>query len=247
MSAGIPDKFRIDFSRYARDMTAKAHSRLLSQFKASPVLKQFLAAFVRGGPQWAYDEIVRQQEANTLHQAAGENLDAIGRIVGQPRNPYRYDDSRWLFADRAGQGADQAPAWVRGAALASYEPVADGEYRMLILARIICNFNRFSSLPEMAYFSRFALNEAVSWRRVGPMECEILVHAGIARNKLEMLTRYTITTFADDIWMFPYPATINLTKVVFVPRKPFIADRVDGHQADAGYAAVARELTENTY
>lgn len=242
MSSGIPEKFKIEFGGYARDMTEKAFSRLLSQFQASPVLKDFLAAFVENGPQWAYEQVVKQQEANTLYAAAGFNLEAIGRIVGQSRLPYRYDESRWFAADRPGQGADQAFVWVQGAPLTSNVPAADPEYRQMILARIVCNFNRFSSLPEMAYEVKFTTGETVSWRRTGPMECEVLVHSGIARWKLESLLRHAGTTECDDVWLYPYPATLNLNGIIFVPRTPFIADRGDGHQADAGFAAVGRGI-----
>jgi hypothetical protein len=241
MSAGIPYKFKIDFSGYGRDMVAKAWSRMLSQFWASPVMKDFVAALIKNGPEWAYREIVKQQEANTLYMAEGENLDAIGRIVGQPRVPYQYDDSMWFTPDRPGQGFDQAPFWVQNAPMAGNEPATDPEYRQMILARIVCNFNRFSSLPEMAYEVEFATGRKVSWRRVGPMECEIIVQGNISRSHLDVLTRKKTTTECDDIYWVPYPATLNLTRVLFLPvRKPFIFDRRDGHQFDAGYCAVSR-------
>lgn len=242
MSAGIPQKFKIDFSGYRKDLVAKAWSRMLSQFWGSPVMRDFVAAFIRNGPQWAYDEIVKQQEANSLYMAEGDNLDAIGRIVGQPRVPYQYDDSKWLFADRSGQGADQVPAWVIGASLAGNAPASDPEYRQMILARIACNFCKFSSAPEMAYLVEFATGRKASWRRVGLMECEIIVSGDISRTHLEILTRSKTTTECDDIYWIPYPATLKLSAVTFLPEKPFIADRGDGHQSDAGYVAVSRSL-----
>lgn len=242
MSAGIPEVFKIDFTRYDRDMTEDAWARTLSQFKASPVFKQFIAALVKNGPQWAYDEIIKQQEANTLYEAEGFNLEAIGRIVGQPRTPYQYDESSWFFSDRPGQGADQASAWVIGASFASNTPANDMQYRQMILARIVCNMTRFASMPELEYLARFTTGENVSWRRVGPMECEIIVRGGISRTHLDVLTKFTTTTECDDIPMIPYPATLNLSAVTFLPEKPFIADRGDGHQADAGLVAVSRPL-----
>lgn len=242
MSAGIPEKFKIDFSRYGRDLVAKAWSRMLSQFWASPVMKGFVEALIRNGPQWAYDEIIRQQEANSLYMAAGENLNAIGRIVGQPRVPYQYDDSRWFFFDRAGQGFDQEPWWVEGAPMTGHIPAQDPQYRRMILARIACNFCRFSSAPEMAYLVEFATGQRVSWRRTGPMECEVMVSGDIPRSILDMLTLTKTTTECDDIYMIPYPATLKLSKAVYLPDTPFIFDRGDGHQFDAGHWAVERSL-----
>lgn len=242
MSAGIPRKFEIDFSRYAKDMSAKAWTRMLAQHWASPVLRQFIAAFIESGPLWAYDEIVKQQEANSLYRAEGFNLEAIGRIVGQPRIASRYDESRWFSADRPGQGADQAFVWVRNAPLVSNTPAGDAEYRQMILARIVCNFNRFSSLPEMAYAVRFTTGETVSYRRIGPMEVELLVRAGISRVRLETIIRRSGTVQCDDVFVLPYPATINLKRVLYVPARAFISDRGNGHQADAGSVAVGRDL-----
>lgn len=242
MSAGIPQRFKIDFSGYSRDLVAKAWSRMLSQFWGAPVMKKFVEALIKNGPQWTYDEIVKQQEANTLYMAMGENLNAIGRIVGQPRVPYQYDDSKWFTPDRPGQGADQSPAWVIGAPLTGNTPATDPEYRQMILARIACNFCKFSSSPEMAYLVEFATGQKVSWRRVGPMECEVIVSGNISRTHLNLLTLAKTTTECDDIYWIPYPATLKLSAVTFLPKKPFIADRGDGHQSDVGYVAVTRPL-----
>lgn len=238
----IPERFRIDFSPYKKDLVAKAWSRMLSQFWASPVMKDFVAALIRNGPQWAYDEIVKQQEARTLHQAAGNNLDALGRIVGQPRVPYKYDDSKWFAFDRPGQGFEQENAWVRNAPLTGNTPATDSQYRQMILARIACNFNRFSSAPEMRYLVEFATGEKAAWRRTGPMECQVVVSGNISRSNLDVLTRMGTDTRCDDIYWIPYPATLNLSGALFLPRagKPFIFDRADGHQFDAGFCAAGR-------
>ncbi len=234
MSANIPEYFKVDFTQYSKDMTAEAMQRILSQFDGSEVLKQFLGVFIKEGPQYVYDEIIKFQEANSLYMAKGVNLDAIGRIVGQPRVPYALDDTKWFFTDRAGQGIDQAPAWCSPAPLTSTKPANDGDYQMMILARIACNFCRFSSLPELQYLAEFVTGEKVTWRRVGPMEAEIIVRYGISLSKLHMLTKFTTTTFADGIPMIPYPATLNLTSAMYMlGDRVFRTDRGDGWQIDA--------------
>lgn len=242
MTAGIPEKFKIDFAGLKKaDMVSRAQARLLSQHWSFPVLKAFVAAFIRAGPQAAHGRIVGTLENQTLYMAQGVDLEAIGRIVGQSRVPYRYDDSAWFFFDRPGQGFDQAPWWVEGAPLTSNAPAPDPQYRRMILARIACNFCRFSSVPETAYLAEFVTGEKVSWRKAGPMEAEILVSGGISRSHLDVLTKKTTTTECDDIYMIPYMATLNLTRIVFLPEKPFIFDRGDGHQFDAGSWAAERE------
>jgi hypothetical protein len=243
MSAGIPGKFKIDFSALMKaDLVAQAWSRMLSQFWASPVMKSFVAALIHAGPEATYRKIVETMEAQTLYMAQGEDLEAIGRIVGQSRIPYQYDDSTWFFFDRPGQGFDQSPWWVEGAPLTSNAPAEDPQYRRMILARIACNFCRFSSVPEMAYLAEFVTGQKVSWRRAGPMEAEIMVSGNISRSSLDVLTKTATTTECDDIYMVPYMATLNLTRIVFLPAKPFIFDRGSGHQFDAGSWAVERDL-----
>lgn len=234
MSANIPDTFKVDFSIYAKDMTSKAVSRMLAQFHNSPVFKDFIAAFIQNAPQYVYDNIIAMQEENSLYMAEGENLDAIGRIVGQPRVPYQFDDSRWFFTDRIGQGIDQAPAWCSPAPLTSTQPASDGEYRMMILARIACNFCKFASHSELQYLAKFVTGEDVSWRWTGPMEGELMVRHGISRSKLGYLTKFTTTTTADDIPMIPYPATFRLSSVMYkLSPRSFRTDRGDGWQIDA--------------
>lgn len=240
MSANIPERFKVDFSGYSKDMTAKAMDRLLSQFKGSPVLRAFVAALVQNGPQYVYDEIIKFQEANSLYVAEGGNLDAIGKIVGQPRVPYQYDESSWFAFDRQGQGFDQAKVWVLNASMTTNVPASDPEYRMMILARIACNFNRFSSLPEMQYIAEFVTGEKVTWIRTGPMEVQLVVRPGISRSRLDVLTKFTTTTACDDIPMIPYPATLSISSVLHKPTpRAFTFDRGDGHQFDAAPFAVS--------
>ncbi len=243
MSAGIPDYFKVDFSVYAKDMSEKALERILTQFDNSPVLREFLLSFIDNAPQYVYDEIIKFQESNSLYMAAGENLDAIGRIVGQPRVPYQFDDSSWFFTDRVGQGIDQAPAWCSPAPLTSTRPASDDGYRMMILARVACNFNRFSSISELKYLAEFVTGEKVDWRVWAPMEAEIIVRHGISLSKLGYLTKFTTTTFADDIPMIPYPATLKLSSVMFTTgERNFRMDRGDGWQIDAAPIAMSVPL-----
>ncbi len=240
MSSGISEQFKVDFSIYEKDMSEKAISRILTQFHNSPVLQESLKAFIKNAPQYVYDEILKFQEANSLYMAEGENLDAIGRIVGQPRIPYQFDDSRWFFMDRGGQGFDQGLFWCSPAKLIGTTPANDAQYRMMILARIACNFNRFSSRPELQYLSQFVTGEKVSWAVTGPMEAQIIVRVGISLSKLGYLINFTTNTLADDIPMIPYPATLKITSIMYKPQpREFRFDTEDGHQFDEGKFALS--------
>lgn len=243
MSAGIPDTLKIDFSPLKNaDLVSQALSRLLSQHWRSPVLKQYIEALIEAGPEETYKKIVDMMESQTLYMARGKDLEAIGRIVGQPRIPYQYDESSWFISDRQGQGSDQGLAWIEGAPLIGNIPAADPQYRQMILARIACNFCRFSSVPEMAYLVKFITGHNVSWRKTGPMEADVIVNANVPRTVLDIVTKTKTTTECDDIYMVPYMATLRISGVIFAPDNPFISDRGDGYQGDAGYAAVTRIL-----
>jgi hypothetical protein len=243
MNSEAPDDLQVDFSGYALDMPAKAFSRLLSRRRNGPVVQAFLEAFIKSGPQWTYDEIIKQLEANTIFAAKGENQDIIGRIVGAPRKSYAYDDSQWFFSDSENQGCDSAPCWVKGAPFSSYEPADDETYRMRILARIACNFNKFSSVPELIHLIRFVTGYEVSFIVVGPMEAQIVVPSSAPNTIVNLLTQATTTTECDDIYAVPYSATLNLSRALYVPDgKWFCSDREDGFQCDAAPCAVAVPL-----
>lgn len=238
MSAGIPDSFKIDFSKYKIDLATKAEGRMLSQFWTSPVFRMFVRALIKAGIGWTYDEIIKQIEANTLYVAAGENLEAIGRIVGQNRIPYQYDDSSWFAFDRPGQGFDQAPFWVQGAPLVSNVPANDPQYRRMILAKIASNFARFGSMAEMSYLIEFAIGIKVSFRLVGPMEADIVVPSTISRSNVYLLTVSKNTPQVDHQYFFPYPATLRIDRMTFAPKVPFIFDRKE-HGFDRGSFGVS--------
>lgn len=239
--SSIPDVFRVDFTPYGRDLVNQALSRTLSWYKHSPVFQQYLADLVQNGPQEIYDKILIFMIANTLYYAEGEDLDAIGRWVGQPRIPFQYDDSLWFSTDRPGLSFDQAPAWVTGAPMSGVTPATDDQMRFMILARIASNHVRFASIAELTYIVKFLTGEDVSFETVGPMEATVYVRAEASRTTIELLTNFNTTTEADDIPMVPYPATLNIRSIVFIPGnglKMFTTDRADGYQIDAGLATV---------
>lgn len=241
-AAIIPGSLKIDYSGYIREMSAEAYDLMLSQFRNGPVFRQYLALLVDAGPQWTYDETIRFIEANSLYEAKGGNLDAIGNIVGRPRTAYAYDDSTWFMADNENQGGDSAPCWVAGAPLAAYTQMGDETYRQAILARIACNFNKFSSVPELLYYIRLVTGENVSFVTVGPMEAQVLVRSGISNTALNIITQSTTTAQCDDEYAVPYPATLNLSAAIYAPEGYFCTDTLDERQCDIAPCAVSVPL-----
>jgi hypothetical protein len=156
----IPAKYKVDFGGYANDFRALARARLLDQFKNAPVLTQVLDAFV-DEVQEVYDAVCAAIEHRSLYRAGGEQLAALGRIVGQ--NPDIIQAGAaipYLIFDAAGNGWDQTDWWVPGAATTGTRPPNDDEYAVQVLGRIHNNCNRFSSIPELqaAILDIFGIN-----------------------------------------------------------------------------------------
>jgi len=234
----IPAAYKVDFSPYRKDLIEQALARMLSQHYDKCVLRQFVAAIMQE-VQALYDAIIDLQEKRTLHEAAAENLNALGRIVGEPRAPYQYDESRWLFADRDQQRPDRAVAWCLHAPFAIYIPVGDDQYRMNILARIVKNHTLVASIPEIEHLTALVTETMISYERTGPMTVQALVPSTISATAWNILTQARTDLRADDIFTFPYPATLWFDgTVMYMPGIWFAADRENEQRCDQAHCAV---------
>lgn len=215
----------VDFADERKDLLETAFSRILEQFRGSPVFLQFLAVFIKE-TQELHDALVDLQERRTIGAADGVNLDALGRIVGKPRAAYQYSEDNWLFADRGGQGSDQIDAWCLGAEMATYAPAGDNSYRMMVFAKVVANHARFGSIPELQDLILLVTGENVSFERAAPMGVRMLVSAGISLTNLNFLLSFATTMQVDDGPFLPYPATLSIDDVtIFLPSTFFCADR----------------------
>lgn len=243
----IPASFKVDFSAHRKDLVAQALSRLLSQHYDKCVLRQFVAA-IMAEVQELYDALIDLQEQRTLYVAREENLNGLGRIVGEPRTPYQYDESRWMFADRIDQRVDSASVWCVYAPFASFVPVEDPQYQLNILARIIKNHTLVASVPELERLAHLLTDTWVSWEKTGPMQVAAVVPSTISATAYNMLIKATTDNRVDDAYMLPYPATLSFSGVVtYVPQKFFCADRAQQQQCDAAHCAVGVPINQGGY
>lgn len=233
----IPASFKVDFSPQRKDLVAQALSRLLTQHYDKCVLRQFVVAIMEE-VQELYDALIDLQERRTLYMAEDENLNGLGRIVGEARTPYQYDENRWLFTDRINQRVDSANVWCSGAPFASFVPVGDPQYQINILARIIKNHTLVASVPELERLAHLVTDTWVSWEKTGPMQVAIVVPSTISATAYGMLLRTVTDNRVDEAYMLPYPATLSFSSVVtYVPDKFFCADRAR-QQCDAARCAI---------
>lgn len=243
----IPESFKIDFSPYRKDLILQAVERLLSQFECACGLKQFVLAFM-GEAQCLYDALIDLQEKRTLYRAEGENLAAIGRIVGQAAVPKQYDVHHWMCADRPDQSPDNAPVWSVYAPTGLYMPSRDPEYTIDILARIAKNHTLTASVPELQRLVRMITDRTVSFDKTGPMQATLLVPQDLALVFWRLLTQARTDKRVDDMFMVPYPATFWFrTLYVHNPERPenlnwFCADRTNDQRCDRAPCVVGIEL-----
>lgn len=241
--ATIPARLYVNFDEERLNLINDGLDKLLWQFVNSCVLRQFISAFTYEADE-LHDCCIDLQEGRQIFTAEGVNLDALGRIVGQDRRGYQYDDTRWMYADRQNQKPDNAPVFVENAPMAKYEPEADSDYKSSILVRVAKNHTIAASVPEINALIRYMLSLKISFIKVGPMCVELGVPASISYTALAIVSKFYTNTRADHIYMLPYPATLNLCEeIYFIPddpdKKVFIADRMDGHQCDVAPCAVS--------
>lgn len=233
----IPEKFKIDFTPHRKDLILQAVERLLSQFECACGLKQVVLAFM-GEVQCLHDAIIDMQEMRTLYMAKGENLAALGRIVGQDAIAMRYDAFHWMMADRENPGPDAAPAWSLYGPSGVYVPAGDAGYSIDILARIAKNHTLTASVPELQRLMRMVTDKTVSIDKTGPFEGTLLVPQTLALEFWRLLTQARTNRRMDDMFMMPYPATFRFrTLYVWHPEKPenlnwFCADRTNEQRCD---------------
>lgn len=223
----LPSVYKISFDAYRKDLVQQALDRMLSQHYNKCVLRQFVAAFLDEA-QEAYDAIIDMQEQRTVYAAEGENLDALGRIVGEDRAPWAYDDSSWLFFDRQGQGWDQVAMWCLKGPLGQYTEVDDEQYRVNILAKAVKNHTLVGSIPEITNLVQYLLGTNASYEKTGPNECRIIVQDNISTTQLALLTRNYTDKRVDEGYYIPYPATLSFSGILmFAPGEFFMFDRAD--------------------
>ena len=234
----LPAFYKIDFKPCRKDLIEQALGRMLAQHYDKCVLRQFVAAVMREVNE-LYDAIIDMQEMRTLHEAEAYNLDALGRIVGEPRNPYRYDESRWLFADRMSQRPDATSVWCLSAPFAAFLPVGDTQYRMNILCRIVKNHTLVASVPEIERLTFMVAETLISYAKTGPMQVAVLVPSTITATVWNILTQARTDLRADSLFAFPYPATLWFDETFFyVPDPWFCADRTNAQRCDQAHVAV---------
>ena len=189
-----------------------AHSRILSQFYNSKTLKLLIDAYTAEVQELstALEELI---EKRTLNRAEGEQLDAIGRIIGRPREYYNYETDYWFTPDKEGTQPDNGRWWMYPAPQAQGQEMDDDTYRKWLWMQILENHNLYSSVPEIENNIQDGIGETVGIQRTGMMEADIYVTENISLTNKNLLNYNVNTKVTDNDYLFPYPATTNIGQV----------------------------------
>ena len=213
-------------------------SRLLLQFQGAPVLIDILNAFGLE-LQLLLDTVGEVIVERSPLDAVEQQLEGLGRIVGQDRIVIDYEDVTWFSPDVVGLGADVAPVWVTGVVTAGSLLADDIMYRQLIEAKVFRNFTKYGSVPENQTVALVAFGVDVSWKLTGPMSVNIFISENTNSAVTNILTD-TLHGGDDALSIMPYPPTLSIDNIIFSPVPSFAPDTENG--ADVGKAAVFRPL-----
>lgn len=203
---------KIDFSTLKFDLKELAESRLLSQFYNSTVLKLLLDAFT-SEVQELSDAIYELLKGRSIYNGQGEQLNAIGRIVGQGRTYYDYDTAFWFATDEMEIQPDNGSWWCQNAVQASNEEMDDETYRKWLWMKILENHNKFSSVPELEDAILDGIGETIGIERNGMMTAKIYVSSNISLTNKNLLSYNKDTDLTDNDYMFAYPATTSISTI----------------------------------
>lgn len=201
----------IDFSSLRFNLKEISEGRILSQYVESDLYKKLLGVFT-DEIQELLNAIVDLMEYRTISKAEGKQLDAIGRIVGQGRTAYNYDEDYWFTPDTEGLGPDSGHWWVKGSEKAVIVEMDDITYRKWIWMMVLENHNRFSSKPEIEAAVLDGIGEKIGIELDGMMTGKIYTEQTISLTNYALLDYHRNTSLTDNDYLFAYPAATSISE-----------------------------------
>lgn len=205
-------KLTIDFTGLRFNLKEISENRLLSQYVDGRILKLLLGVLT-SEIQELLDAIVDLMEYRTLQKAEGEQLDAIGRIVGQKRLAYDYEEDYWFAPDENSVQPDIGHWWSNPAEQAILEPMDDATYRQWIWLKILENHNLFSAKEEIENMVLEGIEEEIGIESEGLMNGKIYCNTEISLTKYNLLSYHKDNLQVENEFIFPYSATTKITDV----------------------------------
>ena len=227
-----------DYSVYDKDQQAEACDLTLSQFRRSPVLLGVQDA-INVQAIDLYEALIQGMQLKCLDDATGEQLDVIGRIVGQGRELENYGTKAWFAYDTDDRGYDQGLYYVDGAPDGGNLPASDPLYKQLIYAKIFRNHVKYGSVPEIIQFVSLIYGIDISIRKMGNSDIKIVVPVGTPLYIVQNLLKVDDTATAEQVYFLPIPSTGRIIGVDYRPKDVFTYDTLLSSEFyDAGFHAI---------
>jgi len=195
------------------DLQQRAFTRSLLQFRQSPVFLSVLYALM-AEVQVFVAALTETMIARMPATASNEQLDAIGRIVGQLRTLIDFDTIAWFAPDKPYQTVDTTPAWVTNAPLSGSVIATDSWMRQLIEAKVSRNFVKYGSIPELKEVIKQAFGVDIGFNRTDIMTVEIIVQDNTSFNLVSLLEKYVDSPTSEHAYFLPLAAGVRVSSVV---------------------------------
>jgi hypothetical protein len=210
----------ITFDQYKLDMIALGQERLLSQYKDSQGIQNFLAAMTK-----------QTQDLNDIEQtvflgrclenAVGVQLDIIGRIVGLNRPVVAGDEILYFqFDSTPAQNWDaQSGWWISTAPDTGNTPVSDAIYRRFIVGKIFKNQVTGGTIPEILVFIKivFSVDASITPADGEVMAIDITVPSSIDPALVNLLSSIRSDDNVENEYFLPIPAGVRINDVIVLP------------------------------
>jgi len=216
------------FSIYDRDMQTVAFDDTLDVFRRAPVLRGIQQTQM-AQVQELYSAEIDSLRARTLDNAAGENLNVIGRIVGLWPRPLIDAGNIIYFTPDTPLGAtDLAPMFVTNAPQAGLVAIGDVDYKKAIRAKIIKNQTKYGSAPEIMNYGQFAYDLPVSVHTLGLSDLEVVLSSLTPPAVVAAILGEVNDDTADHQFNMPLPTTSRIKLVSFRFPDAFAPDLDNG-------------------
>lgn len=210
----------IRFDQYKLDLIGLGQERLLSQYKNSVGIQNFIAAMTQ-----------QTQDLNDIEQtvflgrclenAVGVQLDIIGRIVGLERPAVAGDEILYFQWDASpAQYWDaQSGWWISTAPTSGTVPVSDAVYRRFIVGKIFKNQVTGGTIPEILVFIKivFSVDASITPVDGEVMAIDIKVSSNIDPAVVGLLSAIRSDDNVENEYFLPIPAGVRINSVTVLP------------------------------
>ena len=211
----LTEDYRVDFEPWP--VVDDAEKRILVQFRDKPAFVGFVRALLQSCENLT-NALTEWARIRGAFYATGQNLEALGRIVGWRRGDPFYEVLLPWFGpdyDDTATNVTGVSAWVHGAPIGTPAWVPDDiQFAYYIIAKAIRNHSQYSSVPEVTAYIKRVTNFDVRIEKVGPDTVAILVTNPPSTARLRGLLRHLVSDDAhDSMYFINIPASVEVVAV----------------------------------